>query len=504
MNSAELDLRLVARLFTPVMVSLALLSSACGSKDKGAQQKFLSELPVRAAGLYALAPSSRSGPIRAHAYAVVTADSQTLAALPNQGKRVFNGPFPGSTSPPHALRDAVATVRQAVGIADDVRDALLEPAEAESLRVRLAKHRPAAPDGSGEEALAEPDDELPGDMMATDISGGRMGTGRRMPMEEGKIEASEPTSADLPRWEPALEAPLLLADANLPARRLLEVVTTLCQVGARIGVQGEGDRVAEHQVVLADRSGGRCAVEDPRGKGGLVMVEEPALLPGAANELSRARLGVGVTAAGLHLVAFDGNRPLLSAHVADGQALGKALAEVLGDDGEAYELWLRVEPDATVANLVAALDGASPHFTVAFVDGGVADWQENFLGAYNAAAWKAHLEMLYSPHATLGQVESSGDLDVDKIRLYIARKLLRVGLCYERELEKHPGLGGVASASFYISPTGAVLDSHGRAPTRALGECISDVMRSIQFPKPRGGGLVRVRPSFTLARVRRH
>jgi hypothetical protein len=101
-----------------------------------------------------------------------------------------------------------------------------------------------------------------------------------------------------------------------------------------------------------------------------------------------------------------------------------------------------------------------------------------------------------TPHVRIGNATATGDLDKNIIRRYIRRKLPRIKYCYEKQLLVKPGLKGTVVTNFQISPTGAVLDSRAKGVNNDVSSCVAGVIKTIQFPKPRGGGLVQVRYPF--------
>ncbi len=101
-----------------------------------------------------------------------------------------------------------------------------------------------------------------------------------------------------------------------------------------------------------------------------------------------------------------------------------------------------------------------------------------------------------TPHVRIGNATATGDLDKNIIRRYIRRKLPRIKYCYEKQLLVKPGLKGTVVTNFQISPTGSVLGSTAKGVSPDVANCVADVISTIQFPKPRGGGLVQVRYPF--------
>ncbi|MCA9550639.1 MAG: AgmX/PglI C-terminal domain-containing protein, partial [Myxococcales bacterium] len=63
-------------------------------------------------------------------------------------------------------------------------------------------------------------------------------------------------------------------------------------------------------------------------------------------------------------------------------------------------------------------------------------------------------------------------------------------------------LSGKISVYFTIAPTGSVANASVRETTMNdanVESCVEKVMRSLQFPKPRGGGIVVVTYPFVFA-----
>jgi hypothetical protein len=102
-----------------------------------------------------------------------------------------------------------------------------------------------------------------------------------------------------------------------------------------------------------------------------------------------------------------------------------------------------------------------------------------------------------APEVRIGNATTTGDLDKNIIRRYIRRKLPQIKYCYEKQLLVKPGLAGTVNSAFQISPQGSVLNSSASGVSNDVSSCVADVIKTIQFPKPKGGGLVQVRYPFT-------
>lgn len=86
-----------------------------------------------------------------------------------------------------------------------------------------------------------------------------------------------------------------------------------------------------------------------------------------------------------------------------------------------------------------------------------------------------------------------GDLDKAIIRRYLRRKRPRLRYCLERQLLVNPKLTGRLNARFTILPTGKVVGAAAAGINGAVSSCVAGTLASIRFPKPKGGGIVRVR-----------
>jgi hypothetical protein len=102
------------------------------------------------------------------------------------------------------------------------------------------------------------------------------------------------------------------------------------------------------------------------------------------------------------------------------------------------------------------------------------------------------------PQVRIGKASASNGLDKNLIRRYVRRKLPRIRLCYETELLSNPKLWGKMTVNFQIKPDGLVALAKGTGFTNPkVTACVEKTIKSMQFPKPRGGGLVNVSYPFT-------
>lgn len=99
-----------------------------------------------------------------------------------------------------------------------------------------------------------------------------------------------------------------------------------------------------------------------------------------------------------------------------------------------------------------------------------------------------------------GRTIQQGDgLTQEEIARVIRGALPRIKFCYEKELQADPNLSGKAPVAFTIAPNGAVAEANLRDSTLgnpAAEACLTQVIRTLKFPAPRGGGVVIVTYPF--------
>ena len=89
----------------------------------------------------------------------------------------------------------------------------------------------------------------------------------------------------------------------------------------------------------------------------------------------------------------------------------------------------------------------------------------------------------------------AGGLDRDVIESIIRKRLDRIRLCYERQLNFYPKLSGKIAVHFVIGKAGNVVSSQATEDTMknaAVKGCILSEVKSWTFPNPEGGTLVNV------------
>ncbi len=95
------------------------------------------------------------------------------------------------------------------------------------------------------------------------------------------------------------------------------------------------------------------------------------------------------------------------------------------------------------------------------------------------------------PTLSIGQPSTTGgDLDKAIIRRYIKRNVQKLLYCYEKQLLAKPALQGTVTAQFTIATDGLVSASAASGVDKDVETCVADVIKTIEFPKPKGNGEV--------------
>ena len=92
-----------------------------------------------------------------------------------------------------------------------------------------------------------------------------------------------------------------------------------------------------------------------------------------------------------------------------------------------------------------------------------------------------------------------GGLKNHEVRRVIERNHARFKWCYEKELSRDPNLSGKIAVYFTIAPNGRVAKASLRESSMGddtVETCVVEKMESLQFPNPRGGGVVVVTYPF--------
>ena len=100
------------------------------------------------------------------------------------------------------------------------------------------------------------------------------------------------------------------------------------------------------------------------------------------------------------------------------------------------------------------------------------------------------------PSVTPGDPIILGALDRSLIHRVMRRHLGVFRSCYQRELQLDPLLQGTLVVKFIISKDGSVARASVKSSTlgnERLESCVTERLLRVQFPSPKGGGIVIVR-----------
>ena len=86
-------------------------------------------------------------------------------------------------------------------------------------------------------------------------------------------------------------------------------------------------------------------------------------------------------------------------------------------------------------------------------------------------------------------------MDKDVVDTIVRQRKDRIRLCYERQLNFKPSLSGKLTVQFVIGKEGKVLQatlSEDTMKDDAVRNCLLSEVKTWNFPKPSGGGVVTV------------
>lgn len=99
-----------------------------------------------------------------------------------------------------------------------------------------------------------------------------------------------------------------------------------------------------------------------------------------------------------------------------------------------------------------------------------------------------------------GTTTTVGALDRGEVQRVLSRAMSRFRFCYERQLTTTPTLEGKLATFFTIGGTGDVVQaSVVEGMDDSVDRCVLQVLRSLRFPAPKGGGVVTVTYPFVFS-----
>ncbi len=101
-----------------------------------------------------------------------------------------------------------------------------------------------------------------------------------------------------------------------------------------------------------------------------------------------------------------------------------------------------------------------------------------------------------------GTVTYEGSLTKEEIQRVVDRFMAQIKYCYEREFQKAPDLAGKILANWVIAAEGNVdsaVVNQNTMGNNIVEKCVLRVINRMVFPKPRGGGIVKVNYPFVFS-----
>jgi hypothetical protein len=518
--------------------------------EKAAKAWFVLPVPSRGPVQLARTAAKETGGQRSPYYAVVTADKVSGGHAPrvrlSKAGIEWRDPdklFPGTAGPFGDLVTLSARAAEARRNGMDIEDMAEEPQKKAEAKPEEKKAPEPAPE-------PEKKTEAPDDDEDDDESGG---TGTKMALDEGKMGKKEPgraegqykmrnnnTDPQLARqrrieeaqksgvlgtmtepkggtfasitgtgdissglddrdvqggllgaelqidvYEPEA-APLVLADASLPASRLWTVLGGAQGAWVHLAVDAGGVAVPHALPLGIERTDGTIG-----------------------NELGEATVE-------LRVILAD-ERFLLSVSIGDTREvksledLAAAYAELRKESPftNVHDVVILVEGDKrTVGDLVAVLDllhaGGARRAVARTALGAIGTGRYGTVGqgsgtgsGYGVGSGGMRSGSASVPQTRIGTATATGELDKNIIRRYIRQKLPHIEYCYQKQLIVNPKLAGTITVSFVIAGSGKVSSANAEGFDENVASCVAGVVKSIQFPKPKGGGSVTVSYPFT-------
>jgi len=102
------------------------------------------------------------------------------------------------------------------------------------------------------------------------------------------------------------------------------------------------------------------------------------------------------------------------------------------------------------------------------------------------------------PVTQLGQPNTQGDLSKAEIRRTVKANLKKIAACYEKALAINPALEGTLQTQFFITPSGSVNNASASGIDVEVSTCVAAVLKTLEFPAPKGGGGVQVNYPFLM------
>ena len=243
------------------------------------------------------------------------------------------------------------------------------------------------------------------------------------------------------------------------------------------------------------RVGGRFGVALPRAELGALRFVFRSDAIGSTVDETRPWVEMHLGSGGIDVLSLPSHG---RARVAWGKSAAEELRAIAKSFGrEPPKLDVFVGAGVTHQQLVdtlVALDGAGVTTLFLGSSPGPADGRHD---AITQAAVAQRGAMSETAIVVLGQPSAQGDLERTEIKRVVRQQAPALLACYDAQLAKQPELRGTVSTQFFITPMGTVAASSASGVDATVATCVADVIKTVEFPKPKGGGGVQVSYPFT-------
>ncbi|MBA3458882.1 MAG: AgmX/PglI C-terminal domain-containing protein [Deltaproteobacteria bacterium] len=263
---------------------------------------------------------------------------------------------------------------------------------------------------------------------------------------------------------------LVMPHSTTPATALAGVLEHL---GGHVGVVGKGDALGALRLAFRPRSAAR--IDD---------------------EKRESWVELHLESAGIDIVSLPSNGqttvPWVK-HTVDEKELG---AVVRGFGKELPGIDVLVTPEVPAQKLVdtlVSLDGLGVTVVGVGVSPGPA---KDRVEAVKTARMSRASFHTATAATQIVRIVSHGDLEKPLIKEPVRAKLPELTACYDKVLATNPGVSGSVIAQFFITPHGKVASSSAQGLDPAVASCVADIIKQLEFTKPRGGGGAQVNVMF--------
>jgi tetratricopeptide (TPR) repeat protein len=173
------------------------------------------------------------------------------------------------------------------------------------------------------------------------------------------------------------------------------------------------------------------------------------------------------------------------------------LANVQAIFKQAFEVPLDIDPALADRPVTVKAENIAVYDALAMIAGKLGAKLEPTATGYRLVAATRPVKRV--AEAPKKQMTRKGELTREEIAKVVRANISVIQACYEKQLVVNPGLAGKLVISWTIAPSGKVQEASVKTDTLGfpgVGSCVRDAILEWKFPRPRGGGVVRVTYPF--------